>query len=257
MASAQIRIDQAANPSPTGIVGHARIDIVRGAAVTLRNGDVTGVTRYSWALLDRPWGSSATMVNPTSAVATVTPDKHGAYRVRLVVNAGGPGEIHELCFYCLDPAGISAPAAGERAPANNYAITPGVYNDKGFARMMNERQLRSLDNRDAPTQLTVGAGSFELVEYDWGLPAALVESIELITDTCTNAGLFLFADAGLTILLHSWLGVNPTIGWQMFNPVFISGLFGTALEDNKVRVLLFNADAADSLFDVYIRMRAP
>ncbi|HEY1180298.1 MAG TPA: hypothetical protein VGF17_29425 [Phytomonospora sp.] len=262
MAAAVIKIDQTANPSPLGIPGKARIDILRGSAVTLRNADNSGVTRWSWTLLDRPYNSAANIINPATAVATITPDQHGPYRVRLVVNDGLPtvddGQVYELCFYVLDPAGISIPAAGEKAPQNNYAISPGIYNQQGFARMMAERALRSLDNRDDPQVVAVTGFGGEIVEIRWGLPAAILQSIEIVSSTSTNSTFRLTADAaGLFPIATLATAVDATLGWSRYEPLFCSGPLGVGLEDGQIYLAIENNDLSDSNYSIYYRLKAP
>lgn len=256
MAAAQIRIDQASNPSPIGVTGHARDDIEKGSAVTLRNGDPAGVKSSRWSLLSRPYGSMAAITNPTSAVATLVPDVHGPYRIRLEINAGGPGEYDIRTVHVRDAAGMCLPAPSERAPEDNYRISPGVYNLDGHARELNERQLRSLDNRDDPlVTAEVLNGNSLIVAINWGLPMAILESLEIVSDS-TDSDITICADAAATISLHSWTGIDTTTGWHMFQPRTLAGLLGVPLEDNKIYLYLFNNDV-DTQYTVYYRIKAP
>ncbi len=47
----------------------------------------SGLT-YSWSLLSRPTGSKSTIVNPTLAIAGITPDTYGIYVAQLIVSDG-------------------------------------------------------------------------------------------------------------------------------------------------------------------------
>lgn len=256
MAAAQIRIDQASNPSPIGVAGYARDDIEKGAAVTLRNGDPAGVKSSRWSLLHRPYGSSATITNPTSAVATLVPDVHGPYRVRLEINQGGPGEYDIRTIHVRDSAGMCLPAAGERAPEDNYRLSPGVYNGDGHARELNERQLRSLDNRDDPLVVNIAGGTSTILAIDWGLPMAMLQSLEIVASASILSDFSICADLLGTITLHSWSAVDATTGWYMLDPKTIAGRLGVALEDNKVYLSITNNDA-NSDYTVYYRIKAP
>jgi hypothetical protein len=256
VAAAQIRIDQASNPSPLGVAGYARDDIEKGAAVTLRNGDPAGVKSSRWSLLSRPYGSSASITNPTSAVATIVPDVPGSYRIRLEINQGGPGEYDIRTLHVRDAAGMCLPAVSERAPEDNYRISPGVYNQDGHARELNERQLRALDNRDDPLVVNVAGGSSTIVAIDWGLPMAILESLEIVTDISILSEFAACADAAGSIVLHSWTAIDATTGWHMFETKTLAGLLGVPLEDNKVYLYIRNNDA-NSDYSVYYRIKAP
>jgi len=269
VASAQIRIDQAANAVPLGTAGIARDDIDIDAAVTLRNGDPAGVKRSSWTLLDRPYASSAVISNPTSAVATIVPDTYGEYRVRLEINGGGPGEYDIRCFSVRDPAGMALPALGVRGgkPAlagqsavpgeNNYLISPGVYNTAGWQREMNERQLRSLDNRDDPTAVYVPGGGENFTYIVWGLPMGILQSLEILADVSVDSDFSLYADAAGTIEIARWPGIDASVGWHMFSPVTCTGHYGAGLEDDTIYLKIRNNGVPDSDYTVYYRIKAP
>lgn len=269
MAGAQIRIDQAANAVPLGTAGIARDDITKGAAVTLRNGDPAGVKSSQWSLLDRPYGSSAVITNPTSAVATIVPDLPGEYRIRLQINAGGPGEYDIRTFAVRDPAGMALPAlgvrGGKRAPngdveiagENNYAVGPGEYNTAGWQREMNERQLRSLDNRDDPTAVYVPGGGENITYIVWGLPMGILQCLEILADVSVDSSFFLYADAAGTVEIASWTSIDASTGWHMFSPVACTGHYGDGLEDNTIYLKIRNNGVPDSDYTVYYRIKAP
>lgn len=256
MASAEIRIDQPSNPVPYGVPKKARDDILRGAAVILRNGDPAGVKSSRWTLLGRPYGSSAVLTNPTSPVAGITPDKFGTYRVKLEVNAGGAGEYDVRVFKVRDPAGMALPAVSERAEEDNHQISPGVYNADGWTREMNERQLRSLDTRADPLHIEVGGASQEEIQIDWGLPMAILESLEIVSNVSTDSTVTIYADNAHTMQLHEWANIDATSGWFMFEPKTLTGFLGTALEDNKIYIVVLNDDA-DSAYELRWRIKAP
>jgi len=269
VAGAQIRIDQAANAVPLGTAGIARDDIDKGAAVTLRNGDPAGVKSSRWALLDRPYGSSAVLSNPTSAVATIVPDLPGEYRIRLEINSGGPGEYDVRCFSVRDSAGMALPAlgvrGGRRAPngeieiagENNYPVGISDYNTSGWQREMNARQLRALDNRDDPrvTEVVV-SGHAIVVGIRWGLPMAILQSLE-ISSLSSDTYILLCADAGCSIVLHAFPAVDSSgTGWHMLDPRTLTGLYGAGLESDTIWLYLFNNDA-DTAYTIYYRIKAP
>jgi hypothetical protein len=257
VASAQIRIDQAAAASPFGTAGYARDDISKGSGVTLRNGDPAGVKRSTWTLLGRPPTSSAVITNPTSAVATIVPDVHGVYRIRLEINQGGPGEVDIRTFHVRDPAGLALPAVSERGGEDNYAVSPGVYNDQGHAREMNERQLRSLDNRDEPDEITVNAGLVDKITIEWGLKMGILQCLEITSSASTDTTFGLYADAACTLEIARWANIDASTGWTWYTPVTCTGPFGVGLENNRIVLRITNNSASDTDYEVSYRIKAP
>jgi hypothetical protein len=62
---------------------------LNGSGSTASNG---GTLTYSWVLTGRPTGSSATIVNPTAAQATLTPDVVGTYTITFTVSVGSKSQ---------------------------------------------------------------------------------------------------------------------------------------------------------------------
>lgn len=109
-----------------GVPGEARSDLWLSRAVNLSVG-TSGNTTYEWELLDKPLGSAAVLSTPTAATSGFTPDIIGTYRVRLVTNGGGAGNIQILVFRvrynssgALSKRGWAMPAIGETAGEANY-----------------------------------------------------------------------------------------------------------------------------------------
>lgn len=131
MASAAIRIDQLDHSTtPYGVIGRARDDLELDLAVTMRNGDNSGVTGWRWALLSRPRDSTAVLSNPTAPTVTFTPDVEGSYRVRLTVNGGLVGEVATTVAVMRDANGLRIPATEESTEAN--WLVDGVPNAGGW-----------------------------------------------------------------------------------------------------------------------------
>ena len=126
MATAAIRIDQPTHATqPTGVAGRARDDIELGEAVTLRNGNNSGVDSWRWELLARPTASTARLSNPILSTCTFTPDVVGTYRVKLSVNEGLEGEVAITVAIVRDADGLRVPAAYEGITGSeetNYLI---------------------------------------------------------------------------------------------------------------------------------------
>jgi len=141
MPGAQIRFDQAANPIPLGTAGVARDDIWLSQPVVCRS-MLSGNTAWQWTFLDVPPGSAAVFSGSTTAAATFTPDIPGTYRIQLVTNNGGLGNIVVLVVRVRYSSigvllfhGLCLPAFGERVNEDNVLIPPitGAQNERGYA----------------------------------------------------------------------------------------------------------------------------
>lgn len=130
MATASIRINQAANASPTGVAGRSRDDLLEDQVVQLRNADDTGVRAWRWTIVDRPYGSTAALSSPVAAAPTFTPDVVGSYLISLVVNTGRVGEVDRRVAAVRDALGLRVPAAGETNEAN--WLIDGSPNARGY-----------------------------------------------------------------------------------------------------------------------------
>jgi hypothetical protein len=128
MPGAVITIDQV-RPGPTispGTPGVARNDGWVGRQVQLHDG-AGGNSTWDWFLLGAPPGSAATLASSTTANPTFTPDLPGTYRVQLVTNGGGPGNVQiRLIRVRYDTNGVllnrgwCLPAWDERGGEANY-----------------------------------------------------------------------------------------------------------------------------------------
>lgn len=252
-----IRFDQAANASPVGVAGRARRDLLIDAPVTLRNSDNTGARRWQWTLLAKPPGSSATVVNPTSAVATLTPDVHGWYRVGLAINTGklSLGEYQVRAFAVTDTADQARPAAGAKGDELNHDVS-GSPNKQGWAREMNGNQLWSVDNRHDPTSIEVNAGSTADFSITWGLPDALLQMLSVDSQgDSTATRVSFFRDAARTEVIHSIASFNPSAGY-IFNTVTMLTGFDDTLENRTIYARIYNDDAMNTTYSVAWRLKA-
>ena len=80
--SANIRIDQGSGAG-VGTDGQARTNIWMSQLVELLDVGVGVPVSSLWTLDDKPAGSAATMLNPTTSTASFTPDVVGTYKVTL------------------------------------------------------------------------------------------------------------------------------------------------------------------------------
>ncbi|HEU4687149.1 MAG TPA: Calx-beta domain-containing protein, partial [Vicinamibacterales bacterium] len=80
------------NTTPVANAGADRLDVVVGTAVTLNgfaSSDADGQSlSFSWSLIARPLGSTATLADATTASPAFTPDVPGDYVAQLIVNDG-------------------------------------------------------------------------------------------------------------------------------------------------------------------------
>ena len=141
MPGAEIRFDQAANPIPVGTPGVARDDIWLSQPVVCRS-VLSGNTAWQWSFLDVPPGSAAVFSGSTTPTATFTPDIPGTYRIQLITNSGGLGNIVVLVVRVRYSStgvllfhGLCLPAFGERVNEDNVLVPPitGSQNERGYA----------------------------------------------------------------------------------------------------------------------------
>lgn len=126
MPGAIIAFDQDWGTVSSGSPGVARNDGRLSRLVTARS-TVSGNSTYEWSLLDKPPGSAVTLTGEDTANCTFTPDLPGTYRMQLVTNGGGPGNVQILVFAVrYDTNGIlirrgwRMPAFGESSSENNF-----------------------------------------------------------------------------------------------------------------------------------------
>jgi len=128
VAGAVITINQPTGAG-AGTPGVSRNDIWFGQPVQLVDAG-GGNTEWSWELLDQPPGAAASISNPTSQAATLTPTAgiKGTYRVKLTVQGGGTGNVQIRIFRvrfdatgAVHKLGVAAPAHREREGEANYS----------------------------------------------------------------------------------------------------------------------------------------
>ena len=141
MPGASIAFNQAANTIPYGTPGVARDDIWQGQPVVCHSA-LSGNTSTAWSFLDVPPGSGAVLIGANTVSATFTPDLPGTYRIQLITNGGGLGNVMILVIRVrydggggLLGAGLCLPAFGERVGEDNVLIPPGSgpQNLRGYA----------------------------------------------------------------------------------------------------------------------------
>jgi hypothetical protein len=231
VAAATIKISQ------TGLTatpaGQARRDVAVGVPVTLRNGDDSGVTTWRWVLLYRPPGSSATIANPNSAVATITPDVDGGtYRIQLSINGAREalGEVQTRVFRVPDAAGLAAPAANERGDEANYVVD-AVTNTWGWADEYNRRYLASVDTRTDPEVVAIANGASYTIAIPWGLHDAVLQILEVGSSVSASIDITIAADAGFANKLLLVAAVDPSAVYKVYEHRTLSwpstGLTGT------------------------------
>lgn len=149
MTAAIIRLDQSRPTGGPGSNGIARNDLWQNRLCTLTSVNAAGA--YQWTILDKPPGSTASLTNPTSQVATFTPDKSGldgTYRVMLGLDGGGPDSLvgtymilvfrarYDVNGNLLD-RGWCMPAVGEELLESNYSGNTRGY-DEPWRLMMHD-----------------------------------------------------------------------------------------------------------------------
>lgn len=87
-------------------------DLIAAPLVTLSLNDSTGVTSYSWQILDKPPGSSAILSSSTVASPTFSPDLTGTYLIKCTVNSGEAYNTSGIAYTTRQRA-FRKPAIGE------------------------------------------------------------------------------------------------------------------------------------------------
>lgn len=143
MPGAVIVADQPSGAG-SGVPGTARKDLWLSQQINLSVA-TSGNNTYEWALLDIPPGSAVELSSTTDMAVDFTPDVAGTYRVRLVTNGGGAGNIQILVLRvrfsntgALVNRGWALPALGESGTSeNNYAGNTRGY-DEVFEFILND-----------------------------------------------------------------------------------------------------------------------
>jgi len=109
--AASIIINQAGKPA--GLPSVSRDDLAIGVTVVLTNYDNTGVTTWTWEMLSRPVGSSATISGSALPTASFVPDVTGSYLIKLTLDED-PATDTRIGAVKTSFLGIRKPATSER-----------------------------------------------------------------------------------------------------------------------------------------------
>jgi len=256
VASALIRIDQAANPVPNGVAGISRDDIVLGSIVTVRNSSTSGVRSRRW-VLDRPFNSAAVLSTTTGEAPTFVPDVVGTYLIKLSVNGGldmgeDGDEVDKRSVIVRDAAGHRHPATEEGAESN-YQIAPGLFNTEGWSPDL-RRMLQAYDNRDGdPLTVTVAAGGTENLAVV--LPDNMDEGVlqyMLIQATSADSTIRIYANAVLVLVLTN---IDASSGYRIHYHVTIAD-DAAGLTNHTFTIEVTNNSGASSDYEFYMRVKA-
>jgi hypothetical protein len=132
MPGAIIAFNQVQASTPTfGSPGVARNDLwLEGGTTSVITAFCTtsGNISFAWQLLDKPPGSAASLTTPDAISTTWSPDLPGSYRLQLITNGGGPGNIQVLVAAvrftdvgALVNRGWRLPALGEILGEQNFS----------------------------------------------------------------------------------------------------------------------------------------
>jgi len=257
---AVIRFSQAALPEVPA--GTARRDIAKGVPVVLRNNQDAGVTSWRWTLLAKPPGSTAVIMNPTSAVANLTPDiDGGSYRVQLAVNQGrfSHGETQIKVFRVPDASGFAAPAVGERGSEVNYIID-GNPNTAGYADEFLRRYLFHWNNRTNPFTAIIAGGANHTFEIPWNLSDAMLQYLRVVSVGSTDFTLGFYANAIKSRLMYEVLNIDATnapLGYVLSDHRTLTyGDPPIGMENGKIYLKVSNNDVPAGTVTIYMRIGA-
>lgn len=128
-----------------GIPGFAMIGAL-SLAVTVANGNNTGVTTWTFVVEDVPPGSTVptgTVQSGGTPTWTFTPDKPGTYVIILTVSDGVTSVTDTRTFHVPESTGQIMPGFQEISAYDNYPLNAG-HNARGWATAV-ENWLRTLD----------------------------------------------------------------------------------------------------------------
>lgn len=257
VASALIRIDQAANTIPNGVAGIARDDILLGSIVTVRNGTPNGVRTRRW-VLDRPFNSEAILSTTTGEAPTFTPDVVGTYLIKLSVNDGldmgeDGDEVDERSVIVRDAAGHRHPAT-EEGKQSNYATGPGVFNKEGWSPDL-RRMLQAYDNRNTdPLTVTVASGDSEDVSVVLppNMDECVLQYLRITSTSSTDTTVKIYANSLLVLQLSN---IDASAGYRTHYHVTIAD-DADKLADHTFTIEVTNNDGASSDYQIYLRVKA-
>ncbi|HEY3491247.1 MAG TPA: PASTA domain-containing protein [Candidatus Deferrimicrobiaceae bacterium] len=115
-------IATALNDAPLAVASASASNVTVGTAVTL-DGSAShdpndDPISYAWSVVSAPVGSTANVVNITSAVAFFSPDKAGSYTINLVVNDGLASSLPSSVGITAYIPTVSVPDVGGLPQAN-------------------------------------------------------------------------------------------------------------------------------------------
>lgn len=153
MSGAHFRIDQAANPVPTGTVDTARTDVWQDRALKFHRTDLVTAGPV-FTLISGPPGASLTLAGAATDEATLNTPKPGSYLIELLVGDGaGANQLRLVFRVTCDTNGLiiddgqTDPAFGELAGHDNAAG-----NIQGYVPRMS-----AISSRVLPTVPTIAA----------------------------------------------------------------------------------------------------
>lgn len=162
--AAEITINQPLGAG-AGVADKARQDIWLDTEVELVSSGDGSV--WLWELIDQPLGSTATLTDEETALATFTPDKVGTYRIRLTVDESEYVVRVARCRYdsagVLTQRGWALPAIDEQLGEANYDT-----NERHWAEVW-ETIMEDIRLNGLSTGITLGG---DLADWD---PAADTE----------------------------------------------------------------------------------
>lgn len=218
----------------------SRDDVVLGDVVTV--GSIDAASTYSWALVDVPYGSSATFSGSLTAISpgSFTADVSGAYLVRLIVNAGTGTESTQYVRLRVltEDLGLRLTAAGERR--DTTGVIPVDADPGGWSSDLN-RSLKLLESAVvARASITIDLVAGEAVPV--GVPVGL--------DDDAGGGRVVVANATVGPLLgRSFpVGVSTSSAAGVDDPITVQ------LSPGTIMALTFDSSpvAADQGLPVYL-----
>ena len=257
--------------SGAGTAGQGREDLEVGETVTLQDTEAanTGAS-YVWEFLNIPEGSSTTLVNPTTATPTFSPDISGSYWIKTTVN--GIESSSEILSIPLTNTLGRIPAFEEETvydaagnlkgwhPALTFfmrQVDALLASSSGISGTYERRVESAVEEGSATTEQTTGTVSFggSLV----GLNAKIEEAVVggTVTINCKIEGvtaLTVVLDVGspTEIQITALVGAHPVVAGDEVTVEVVSSTYDNAANlaaGLTVNVMLVNDEAFPPLGD--------
>lgn len=211
------KIDIVVNGYPLGNPGEPEVhpySVIESASplVELSLTDTTGVTQYFWSFLSKPVGSTATIQNATSAVASFNPDVGlpGTYIVQCKLNNDESSVLTNGLGFETEFLGARIPSAHETDEFDSSIGWDGAMQD--FMRKADEQIAAASETLwDRVDGTTLGGSGYYLspgLSEKVNVPGGAVDSPSIVFEDDIDTGFWRYAEDILALSLGGTPGLQ-------------------------------------------------